>query len=316
MIKTTGIDKSLSESYTNSFNEIFNKNIKYDHFERKYLNNYLGFSYHCFAIDNGLVVGACSGIPQKYNLFGIVQNISLLVDVFILEDYRTDPLLLKKMYMKLKDSIKVHDTKFVIAVPNENAYFYWTKIVKFQVVGNLSFYFFPLKFENFITIPGVNLFNFLLKILLKVLIWFNYLIPAFNKKKDIYMEKDKTFYLGRFSTMHSKIISKRSEELYYMNFDEKNFSVSYLLDYGESHENYKSNFLSLINHVLKNETPDLIAFVGEIKFLQLLLLKLPKKFEPQKLPLCIDVIDHESISEPKMMNIKNWDFSLINFDVR
>ena len=105
VLKSTDIEKSLSELYTQSFNNAFKKNFKFDNLEKKYLNNFLGYSYHCIAIDRNKVAGACSCIPQSYNFFGNEYNVALLVDVFILEEYRTDPLLLKKMYSMLKESI-------------------------------------------------------------------------------------------------------------------------------------------------------------------------------------------------------------------
>ena len=53
------------------------------------------------------------------------------VDVFILEDFRTDPLMLKKMYSKLKELLIANNILAVLAVPNAVAFPYWINVVKF-----------------------------------------------------------------------------------------------------------------------------------------------------------------------------------------
>ena len=62
---------------------------------------------------------------------------------------------------------------------------------------------------------------------------------------------------------------------------------------------------------------DMILFVGFLHMKQCALFKCPKRFVPKRLPLTYYVLnkaDREQYSD--MKDSKNWDFSLINFDVR
>ena len=48
---------------------------------------------------------------------------------------------------------------------------------------------------------------------------------------------------------------------------------------------------------------------------QLLFIKVPKRLEPKKLPLMCDVlIPNDKFSD--IYDINNWDFGLLNYDVR
>ena len=71
------------------------------------------------------------------------------------------------------------------------------------------------------------------------------------------------------------------------------------------------------NYIIKNTDADLILYVGYLKLFQTLFIKLPKKFEPKKLPLTCDILDDKDIDTySDMLEIKNWNFGLLNYDVR
>ena len=85
-------------SYQKSFNTVFGKNRDLNYFKHKYNNVSDGYSYHAILLnDNNDVVGGCSVLPMLYNRNDNIIKIGQAVDVFILEDFRTDPLMLKKI---------------------------------------------------------------------------------------------------------------------------------------------------------------------------------------------------------------------------
>jgi hypothetical protein len=62
---------------------------------------------------------------------------------------------------------------------------------------------------------------------------------------------------------------------------------------------------------------DVILFVDPLKFFQMQFIKVPKKFEPKRLPLTCDVLKKDEINKyADMLNFKNWNYGLINYDVR
>ena len=61
---------------------------------------------------------------------------------------------------------------------------------------------------------------------------------------------------------------------------------------------------------------DLILYIGSLTFCQTLMLKVPKFLEPKALPFIYENINLSSSQLDIVENFKNWDFSLINYDVR
>ena len=73
-------------------------------------------------------------------------------------------------------------------------------------------------------------------------------------------------------------------------------------------------FLKVIK-VIRQQNVDLIIYVGKMGVFQTLFIKVPKKLEPKKLPLMCDVlIPNDKFSD--IYDINNWDFGLLNYDVR
>ena len=63
------------------------------------------------------------------------------------------------------------------------------------------------------------------------------------------------------------------------------------------------------------ENPDIIIYVGKIPFIECALLKLPRKLEPKRLPLILDWLA-ESERPEGILDVREWDFGLSNYDVR
>ena len=91
------------ENYCTSFNNVFKKNLKVYDFKQKYTTVTDGYSYHAILYnDDHEIVGSCTVVPFIYKKSTELIKIGQAVDVFILEEYRTEPLMLRRMYMKLK----------------------------------------------------------------------------------------------------------------------------------------------------------------------------------------------------------------------
>ena len=63
---------------------------------------------------------------------------------------------------------------------------------------------------------------------------------------------------------------------------------------------------------IKNNNADIIIFVGKIDLNQLLLIKIPGFLEPKKLNVIIDNFENHK----ELLINDNWDFGLLNYDVR
>ena len=122
----------------------------------------------------------------------------------------------------------------------------------------------------------------------------------------------------RYTANHKIIKNSKSFFAYRVVFEE-GLNACYLIDFYNS-KNHKKDTQSLrkaIKYILQNEQTDIIIFVGKLNFSQLLLFKVPYKFEPKHLYFTADILIPEKISNTEFIyNIKNWDFGLFNYDVR
>ncbi len=95
----------------------------------------------------------------------------------------------------------------------------------------------------------------------------------------------------------------------------KGFDFLYLIDFYNRKNNFK-NIKSLLFAIKKSEqfNVDFILYVGKFNFLQTFFLKIPEIFHLRSLKFVIDVFDKKY--EKELNHINNWDFGLLNFDVR
>ena len=312
--KTPEINKELFNNYINSFNKVFKKSYNVSYFKKKYLLSPLKFSFHSFLIVNKKICGACTIIPYKYNLSSKVKLIGLAVDTFILEDYRKkNPFILYNLYNTIKKEIIINNLTCVVSVPNDNAFNYWIKINKFKYIGDLQY-------NVFITNPIFFLkLNF--KIIKKLFYDFNFLInkllsslstDELNNKINI--RKHNNFLYHRYR--HNQIIYTNKDFFCSFALDNvKGLDFLYLIDFYDKKNDCK-NIKSLLFAIKKSKefNVDFILYIGKLNFLQFLFLRIPKIFHIRSLKFIIDIIDKKY--EKDLMDINNWDFGLLNFDVR
>lgn len=316
--KTTDWQLSEWNTYAKNFNQVFDKNYTVDFFKHKYLNSIDNFSYHALLKTDEEVVGGCTVIPYTYKINNKSVRIGLAVDVFIAEEYRTDPLALYRMYKKLKKELVASDILLVVAVPNDTAYSYWKNIVKWKDVGYLSYYALPVRIGKIVnSLPAFFSFFSLLgsKLLIGISSIFN------TKQKEHIIQIDRTNSIiekQRYTDVHQQI---RISDTYfsYRIVDEDGIYTAYLIDFYNTRTKKKDNctLRKAIKYLGKNESCDLILFVGKLSFFQLLLLKVPFKQEPKHLYFTVDTLDENKFDNPDLiLDINNWDFGLFNYDVR
>jgi len=95
-----------------------------------------------------MIVGGCTAIPFEYSVFGKKQVLGLIVDVFILEEYRYDPFALRVMYNKVKEALAADGITFIMAVPNKMAYPFWKQVVKWKDITHIPYFILPVRLGN------------------------------------------------------------------------------------------------------------------------------------------------------------------------
>ena len=296
---TKELSENIFEEYSKSFNQVFKQKKNIDFFKKKYLNNSLKFSFHSFYIKNNKVIGACTVIPFEYDVFGTKSLLGLVVDTFILNEYRKeDPFLLLRMYKKLKNELIKNKIIATVSVPNVNAYEYWKKIVRCKDLLRLNYY------VNLNNDFSIKLLYYINKFLFK---------NEIKSSKKIKIIRSKDFYSQRLFYDY-KIFKNNNYQCVFTFHKEKNKKVAYLLDFFNLKSlNRDINSLIYSMNCLKDIDTDLVMFVGKIEFKQLFLFKVPSLFEPKKLDV---IIDNFEKNQKELLNFHNWDFGLLNFDVR
>ena len=314
VITSNNLSDTRLNNYVDKFNSIFKTSYDLNYFKRKYLSSTFGFSFHSFLVHNNKIQGACTAIPYEYKINSKSEIICLAVDVFIDESFRNkNPFTLLKMYHYLKQKLLSYDVKAVLAVPNDNAYMYWKTNVKWKDLKQLNYYIFLNKIPTKI----LNT-SFIGKLTYHFLKFFNRFfyngIHSKENLKPINIIKNNFFEKSRYCG--NQIIFSNNEFYFtYSIVNEKNIKTCYLIDHS-CVKNGISNIESL-DFALRNIVQfdiHLVIFVGEIFYNQKYLIKVPKFLEPKKLNLMIDLLDKNF--ETVLLNPKNWNFGLLNFDVR
>jgi len=312
-IKTCNWNDSYWKSFTQNYNNIFDKNFTIDFFKNKYKSSSMGFSFHSLLInDLNEVVGACTVMPYLYSRNSETLNLGQAVDVFIVEKYRSNPMMLRDMYLELKEQLLLNEIICVLAVPNKNVFKYWTNVVKWKHIGNLNYWVHPIKIGS-----ALNTSKFLDKLSLLFSAFLGFLNCIFckilydNKNHNTYkIIQNDEFLKMRFNNKY-----KKSEIGFFKIYKEKEVEVAYV--FPTSNEPSLINLVKSIKIIREKTNAHLVFYVGTFNRFKYFLLRIPKKLEPQELPLTCDILDKKNLLKyADMLEIKNWDFSLTNFDVR
>ncbi|MDZ7693168.1 MAG: hypothetical protein U5K69_18950 [Balneolaceae bacterium] len=176
----------------------------------------------------------------------------------------------------------------------------------------------PVKLGNIVDLKFNSLINIGSKFLTYTWLYLNRFYSLFHNP----VEKDARFELiiteeflkSRFYKDYESVRTKFFNG-YYKVVDEDGVMVAYIM-YSEINSIFSLKSLLKIKEViLKKENIDLIMYVGRLNFFPHFLLKVPSSKVPKKLPLTVDIID-KKFKRDDILNIKNWKFSLIDFDVR
>jgi hypothetical protein len=306
---------------TSGFNVSFDQNKKNNELKSYYLNNQFGYSYHAIAKNEiGKICGHTSIIPQVYNVNTKEYIFGLSGGSFILKEYRKDAFLFIDLYEAIHDYCAKEHMSVIVGVPNQNSFKFFTKILASIYVKDLKYYILPIKpFQilnkkkytivdrfNWLPVFTLIIFNQLLAFLISI------------KEKDylIHQKLDDEFLRFRFNEKYQFYKGEKTNGIYRI-YDENGIKIAYVLDFRQNSLRTQRALITIIIHILREEKVDAIVYIGELRMKQYILFKIPEKMNPQRFPLIYDLIDKENTELSLLLQIiENWDFGLMNFDVR
>jgi hypothetical protein len=100
-------------------------------------------------------------------------------------------------------------------------------------------------------------------------------------------------------------------------WDEEGIQTAYIVDCREGDRRSAKALALGVRHIVTHEKVDAILYVGTMNVCQHVLTKVPKRFVPHRLTLCVDVFDkNDKELQQVFSSIDNLDYGLLNFDVR
>jgi len=323
VFKTNELSDKIWDQIVKGFNASFyNQHITKERLIRDATSNSFGYSYHAVCIENDLVIGFNTIFPNYY-IHNDNEKITLGLSgsTFVLKEYRKDIFILYDIYMALKKYCAKENIIAFLGVPNSNSYQYLIKFVHFKDVFCLDYYILPVKIFNILKIHRLSFLNFFSKFFFSLLIAGNrllmHLYNSKEKKASYRMEINNDFLEKRFKDKRYQSISKGNIKFTYVLNDENGIKCAYIMYFGEDGIKTLKSLTLAVSHIFRHEKIDIIMYVGTLRINQTILIKVPTKFQPKKLPFTYTLLDSDNSDKYTDMNNKNnWDFSLLNLDVR
>ena len=317
ILLTNEITDQQWQAIVEGFNRSFNTNTSVEWLKIFSESNYLGYCYHALAIDNDKIIGYNVMMPFFYkNGLKIINSGSS----YVLKEYRKDVFIFSDMLNALHERCAKDGFEVATGVPNMNSYEYFIELLNYKYVANLDYYILPITISKIIKKRYFLIIDFIWKRTMWIYLFFlkNLYKNHFEKEVKYEIAKSDLFYNSRFKQTDYKKLCIVNSKICYRIVNEDAIKAAYLLDFVD--ENFNRNTSSLligIKDILKKENVDILIFVGALRIKPSVLLKVPQRFVPKRLPFTIKYLTKEAkMKYADMLNMDNWNFSLINFDGR
>lgn len=320
ILRTSEISNAEWEAIAEGFNESFDSNVSGVGLRQSFcVRNRTGNGYHAIALsDEGELMGYNVFSPVFYN-----SNLKTVVSgsTFVRPKFRTHEMLFMNMVQALRKAVIKDGYEVEIGVPNHNSEKFALKILKFKPVAELNYYILPFNLSNSLHKPRLHFVDGIVRLLSNLHIYIQIgLSTLFNIKENevkYHLDLDDNYWDYRFGGGKYRMYREGNYRAYWLPFNESGIKAVYLMDFREGKKRTYRSMVKALKTISKSEDVDMILFVGFLHLKQFALLKCPKRLVPKRLPLTYYVLnkkDNEKFAD--MKDVKNWDFSLMNFDVR
>ncbi len=314
--KSSDLTEKDWEDLVQGFNKTFQKESSAESLCLHYAGNEFGYTLHAIARDeSGRFSGHTSVIPNYYSIDSEKVKIGLSGSTFIMKEARSDIFLFKKMYDALKESCRTEGMLSIMGVPNHNSYSYTIKVLKKKHLRNLNYYVLPVR-----PFRKKNLLNKVTGRLAKFNVFLQRALSSVlnfkEKTSSIEILKSDLFMEHRLGAQYQRFADGAIDGSYRI-YREEGQEVAYIMHFQENGKKTYRALNRLVAEIIRSDNPDFVFYIGTLQLKQALLIKLPEKFEPKQLPLTITLLGNGTKEQQeKLLKPENWDFGLINFDVR
>ena len=320
VLKTFEIEYSMWEKIAEGFNESFHLNTTAESLRNAFCTrNRNGYGYHAIAISEEEEVMGYNVFSPVYYKNGLKTVVS--GSTFVRPKFRTHEMLFMHMVQALRKAVIADGFEVEIGVPNHNSEKFALKILKFKPVAELKYYIFPFNISRILNKPRFRMADKIIRLLsrfhLLCQIGISTLFDSIERDVKYDLDYDKDYWKYRLGGDNYKEYHQGEYHAYWLPYNEDGVKAVYLMDFRKKRKRTYRALVKAVRKIHEKEDVDMILFVGFLHMKQFCLIKCPKRFVPKRLPLTYFVLnksDREKYTD--MQDEKNWNFSLINFDVR
>jgi hypothetical protein len=292
---------------------VFGKDLTEEHFDHRYLHTPLGYSYHGLMIADGSIVGAYNVIPYEYNFFGTRVLFGLSVDTLITKGERGGPFNLSEMAAIVYEAMRSDSVGFIFGFPNEMAYGYVRRVLKWNDIGDLDFYGLPRRIG--VVIPKLTPLNGLSRFMAAASLSFPWRCGKAEASYKIEKVQGAGFERHRYNGDYDTIaIGDGGKCVYRLYVEKDGVRVLYIIDVYPLRPEF---LVEAVRKVYRRNarSADIMLYVGRLPFLPRPLFRVPASKRPRRVRMCGRVLLPDVVDD-RVFQIANWNVNLSNFDVR
>lgn len=322
VLRSYEINDALWEQIAFGYQVCFNLKKTIEEFKHFFSSTVTGYTLHSLKFsEKGELIGHNYFQPFPYNFKGKKIILGLSGGTYVLPEFRKDIFIFHDLTQALFKEAKNLGWDAILGVPNENSFEYLKKIIKYKYLGDLDYYILPVNLSKILHSPKFSFLNYFSRpasfLFSKLSYGISSLMNNKENMKSLRIDRCEEFLKARFSDSGYKMVHRGGIRCYYKMYDEDGINTAYVLDFFENGVKTSKALSLLINYILKNEKADAILYVGSMNLRQCSLIKVPKKFIPHDLHFTVKMLNKDNPDlENTLSNIKNIDFSLLNFDTR
>lgn len=320
ILKTNEISDDIWEQIRHGYEVCFDSKESIEGFKQFFSESITGYSIHALKFTkDGKLMGHNYYQPRPYKLQGRDVICAVSGGTFVLPEYRKDMFIFHDLIKALNKYGKEQGWLAQIGVPNENSFTYAIKINKEKHVGDLHYYLLPihagkiLKKSSFID----SLSGLYSRCIAKLAYYSSFLFNFKEKEALLRINDTEQFLNVRLANPEYRTVQKGDLTATYRLFDEDGIKTAYLIHVSQNGRRSNKALTYAVNEILKREKVDAILYIGTLNVKQFILTKVPKKFVPHQLPVMVSVFDKKDEQLKEVLSsLSNFDFGLLNFDVR
>lgn len=301
------------EQFRELFSHVFRKEISPCEFERKYVRTSIGYSYHGFMFSKDQLVGTYNIIPYWYDCFGVRVLFGLSADMMVAEEHRSGPFNIIKMVHMVYEGLKRDNIGFVFGFPNDNAYRFTKRILKWNDIGELDFFALPINIAALR--PGLSWVNAIARLCAGSFARIPRVQREVRTNFNVQKVNGGDFEKHRYDDQYEVIdLPGGGKCLYRIYTEDGGVKTLYIIDVVPM---TPKDFLGAMREVysIADKHADLILYVGKLPFHPAGLIRVPRSKQPRRIMMCGKVLDSQSVDE-RVLHIENWNVNVSNFDVR